>query len=407
MCGVLGYICNRRNGFNQNEIKAVHDLMYITSLRGTDSTGLFYVNNSGDIQIHKETGESSKFLKTKEWEATDRELFRSGQLIVGHCRAKTRGDNTDQNAHPFVVDNKIVLVHNGSMYGDHKQLANTEVDSHAIAHVLAEEPDIEKALTRINAAYALVWYNNETRTLHAIRNKDRPLWFAAMEDGSMLFSSEQAFIYTTAWRNGLKIQKGYPEMLEEHRLFTFYMDDLNKEYEYRDLNCKYVYIPPPKKEEPKEEHKSGQTFHDRRQALALPINSSGRPKSLVEIAEEGGLCQRVVSNPGNQAWREHAKPNTRVMVEATDYKLINEAAKLYYIYGEIISPDTEINGFGCGWEIICNSEEEVVQYVTREFFSGQVEYGMQRGIDLRPGDRVTSLFKLINVNAVPVDAVMQ
>jgi hypothetical protein len=351
-------------------------------------------------------GESPKFLKTKEWEATDKELFRKGQFVVGHCRAKTRGDNTDANAHPFAVDNKIVLVHNGSIW-DHKKLAETDVDSHAIAHLLAKEPDIAAALRQVNGAYALIWYNLETKTLHAIRNKERPLWMALMEDGSMLISSEQAFIYTTAWRNDLKIVKGYPEMLEEHRLFTFHMEDLNKDYEYTDLDCKYVYNHQPKKEEPKNHNNGHQRGGKKVMALALAHNPNSRPKSPVEVAEEMQICQRTVTYPGNHAWREWAKPRTNLMVEAEEYKLINADAKLYYIFGSVISADNEINGMGCAWEITCNSEEEVVQYITRAFFKGEVEYGMQRGIDLRPGDKVTSLYKLCKVEPLPMEAMSQ
>ncbi len=116
-----------------------------------------------------------------------------GWAIVGHNRKATRGTINDANAHPFWVDNKTVLVHNGTMFGDHKKHADTEVDSHAIAHVLSSEEDVEKALQSINAAYALIWYDVPTKQLNVIRNKDRPLshssdnraWYIASE-GAML-----------------------------------------------------------------------------------------------------------------------------------------------------------------------------------------------------------------------------
>ena len=40
----------------------------------------------------------------------------------------------DQNAHPF-VENNIILVHNGVVY-NHKKHEDTEVDSHAIVHMI-------------------------------------------------------------------------------------------------------------------------------------------------------------------------------------------------------------------------------------------------------------------------------
>jgi hypothetical protein len=81
------------------------------------------------------------------------------------------------------------------MYGGHKHHKDVEVDSHAIAHVLAEQPDTEKALQSINAAYALIWYDVENKKLNLIRNKDRPLahtadhnaWFITSETEIMDF----------------------------------------------------------------------------------------------------------------------------------------------------------------------------------------------------------------------------
>lgn len=399
MCGIVAFIANRKNGFNQNEVKAVKDLLYITSLRGEDSTGIFYITNSGDVQVHKDVGESSKFLKSKEWEASDRELFRAGQLVVGHCRHKTKGSVVDTNAHPFIVDNRIVLVHNGSFNGDHKHLADTEVDSHAIAHVLAEEDDIAKALSRVNAAYSLVWYNNHTKKLHAIRNNQRPLYLARMEDGGMLISSEEAFIYTAAWRNGLKIHKEYPIPLKEHILFTCNVDDINEEYSFQEMDCSYK--PPVVFKKPDVVTRLKAIAHTKKE------EDTKRPPSLIEVAEEMKIGGWVNAQPGHQAWRSWADNGSFIMAEASDYKLINEAAKLYYIFGEAVSPDSRLNGFTVGWEIMANSEEEVVQYITHQFFRGEIEYGMQRGIDLRQGDKVTAMFKLKEVSTIPAKEMLQ
>lgn len=401
MCGILGYIASKTNGFNQNEVKAVHDMLHVTSLRGMDSTGVFYLTNQGDVQIHKSIDNSIEFLKTKEWETTDKELFRKGQAVVGHCRASTRGAKKDENAHPFIVDNKIILVHNGTVTGSHDHIAKTEVDSHAIAHALSEEPDVARALSRVNGAYALVWFNTETRKLYAIRNKERPLFMALMQDGSMMFASEESFIYTACWRNGMKIQQGYPELLKEHTLFSSDMDNIKSAYEWEELNCTYkelVKTPFPYKGN---------------NVLALPVprlknlNSKIVP-SLAEIAEQKGLFQIDPINDGykKQVWRTWTKTGASLIIEATDYETIDEKNGLYYIFGKIVSANKHLNDFGAGWEIICPSEEACLQYVSKQFFEGNVELGLSRGYAVKPGEKETALFKFCDVEPAtfaPVD----
>lgn len=391
MCGILGFIANRTNGFNQPEIKAVQDALYVTALRGMDSTGVFYVTNSGDVQAHKETGESAKFLKTKEWEATSKELYKNGQAVVGHCRASTRGAKTDANAHPFIVDNKIVLVHNGTVTGSHDHLAKTDVDSHAIAHVLAEEDNIATALSRINGAYALIWYNTETGKLHAIRNKERPLWFGLLEDGSMIFTSEMSFMYMACWRNGLKIQENWPQQLPEHQLFTCDLSDIKSNYEWEDLDCGYK--PPVKEVFRRPETPVSKNV----MALAAPrvaghIRSErGQLPSLAEVAEELGIG---AFNEVDQ-WRDRARVNQNVVCEATEYKHIHN--DVYYVYGQIACVNTKLNDFPCCWEITAVNEESVVELVSKQFFEGKIEYGVGRGIILNKGDTMTALFKLYDV----------
>lgn len=393
MCGIVGYIANRKHGFNNNEVKAVKELLYINALRGIDSTGVFYVNNKGDTQTHKEVGESAKFLKSTEWESSEKELFRCGQAVVAHCRAATKGARTDANAHPFIVDNKIVLVHNGTYMGSHDHIAKTEVDSHAIAHAISEAgDDIAAGLRKVNAAYALVWYNTETSTLYAVRNKHRPLWFAQMEDGSMMFASEVGFLYTAAWRNDMKIQKNYPVMLPEDQLFSCDLADITKPYAWTDIDCEYV--PPAKKEEPKKvESKSPQT------ALSLVPKTSkttenvqrhynGVP-SLTEVAAQLKLG-RVLNNLN---FAGEAGRGSILFVEATDYQAVDETAGVYYVFGKIISSRPNLNGMIAGWEITADNELEVLEYTSGRFYDCTVEYSIGRG-PATPGSEITLVWKM-------------
>jgi predicted glutamine amidotransferase len=404
MCGIVGYIANRKHGFNHNEVKAFREMLYINKLRGEDSTGIYYVNNKGDVQTHKEVGDSSSFLKSKEWDASEKELFRNGQAVIGHCRASTRGAKTDVNAHPFIVDNKIVLVHNGTYHGSHTDLAKTDVDSHAIAHVLAEEEDIPTALKRINAAYALVWYNTKTGMLHAIRNRHRPLWFAMMEDGSMMFASEVGFLYTAAWRNEMKIHKDYPVMLPEHQLFSCDLSDISKPYCWDDLLCEYE-APAKKEEEPKQAY----TKSCAPLVIVPPVTENtkryynGVP-SLTNSAESLGIG-KVTTMGYNDKFYDAIGVGSKVLVEATDYVTVDETAGVYHVFGKIISSNDKANGTIAGWEITAEHEMEVVHYCSEQYYDCVVEYNLSRGV-ARPGAVITSVWKIKSAEPaqmVPVD----
>lgn len=176
MCGLVGIVTKLGNGFNKDQVDAFNDLLYLDSLRGMDSTGVFLVENNGTLSWNKEAVASPDFCRKKEHQDMLQQAFRTGRALVGHNRAATRGVVNDENAHPFTVDDRITLVHNGTLYGDHRKLADVEVDSHAIAHVIHENgDDVEKAIQQINGAFALIWHDYEKKTLNFLRNSARPL----------------------------------------------------------------------------------------------------------------------------------------------------------------------------------------------------------------------------------------
>lgn len=219
MCGIVGVLTSFHNGLSWNETKIFRDMLFLDQLRGMDSTGTFSVSNKGNVDILKGAMHGTDFVQHKDFDDFCQGATRNGMFVVGHNRAATRGTVKDENAHPFWVDDKIILVQNGTYKGDHKHLKDTEVDTHAIAHVLAEEEDVEKAMQKIDAAYALVWYNVKEKSLNILRNDERPLFIAYTDTGTMLFASEPEFILFSASRQNTKL-KGKPYLLKDHSLFT-------------------------------------------------------------------------------------------------------------------------------------------------------------------------------------------
>ena len=199
MCGLVAAIAKTRNGLSYRTLDAFETLLRIDSLRGEDSTGVFVVNNYGNVGIGKDVGDGFSYLKDNDWKELRGHAFNNGWAVVGHNRKATRGSVTAENAHPFWVEDKIVLVHNGSHVGPHKHLADVEVDSHAIAHVLAEAgPDgIEDGLKRVDAAYALIWYDIHNKRLNIIRNAERPLAWVETPDAFLIASESDMLRFAT------------------------------------------------------------------------------------------------------------------------------------------------------------------------------------------------------------------
>lgn len=223
MCGLVGVVSKRSNGFTRDQQDIFSTILFVDTFRGKDSTGLFLVNNEGDAFVAKDEGMAPTFMQSKEYEEAMRRVWNRGSAIIGHNRAATRGVVNDTNAHPFNVDNNILLVHNGTMRGSHKKHADVEVDSHAIAHLIHEKGSVADALSAFDGAYALIWYDVAKAELNFIRNDERPLFWMETDD-AWVWSSEVAMLEFAAKRCKAVV-KTEPTLLPEHMLQKFVLDN--------------------------------------------------------------------------------------------------------------------------------------------------------------------------------------
>jgi hypothetical protein len=233
MCGLVAVINKLSNGFAKEQCDIFNDLLYVSALRGMDSTGAFLVTNENDLHLAKEATPAVWYRETKEFKEVLSKAFKNGTALVGHTRWATKGVVNDDNAHPFVVDDKITMVHNGTLYGDHKTLADTEVDSHAIAHVLSQEESVEKALQKLSGAYALIWHNFEKETINFVRNSQRPLFFMETFNG-YYWASEESTLQWIKSRFNVKPTVDITS-LKEGQLHTFKLGEKTVKREVTDV----------------------------------------------------------------------------------------------------------------------------------------------------------------------------
>lgn len=242
MCGIVGVIPKLKNGFNYVHQKMFYQLLYADALRGQDATGVITVHKNGDFGIMKEAVDSYTFNGSFVDSDLDKDLYQNGMAVVGHNRAKTVGENTDENAHPFVIDNTFAMVHNGTLR-NHHELTKTAVDSEALAiefHQAMGQEDwkegMETALGKVRGALACVWFDQKRMELCLIRNTERPMALLELDD-CFLFGSELSMLFWIANRNNEKVVVG--KNLEIHKLYQFDMEKGGGVYSETFLSPKY------------------------------------------------------------------------------------------------------------------------------------------------------------------------
>lgn len=192
MCGIVAIISKTPIGFNYKDGDMFKQMLYANALRGFDSTGIFGINKYNNLQMIKAAQPAATFLETKAFSDFKSDMFSRLKVVVGHNRAATKGATTDTNAHPFIEDH-ICLIHNGTITG-HKDLADTDVDSHAICHAFAKDGHME-TIPKINGAYALIWYDAKEKLLHIARNEQRPLWLIQTDAADYIASEPEMLVW--------------------------------------------------------------------------------------------------------------------------------------------------------------------------------------------------------------------
>lgn len=236
MCGIVGMVSSNKAGFYNAHQKIFKDMLWADAVRGDDSTGVFGVNKYGNVDFLKEKGSPAELFKTKEWDDFESDIFSQFHMVVGHNRKATRGATTDENAHPFVEGNTI-LVHNGTLF-NHSSLTEkkVEVDSHAILHSIVER-GYEKTIEELDGAFTLVWYDTKEKELYIIRNEQRPL-FIANTEGAWFFASEEKMLKWCISREEVKIAD--ITNCKPGTLYTFNLEDKETMW-YKPLKLKKTY----------------------------------------------------------------------------------------------------------------------------------------------------------------------
>jgi hypothetical protein len=239
MCGLVGLIYRNQNGMFASNISMFEDMLHMDALRGEDSVGIAALYNNGEARLVKEALVPVQyFINGKEWQEVRTDLLKNGKAVIGHNRKATKGTIKDETAHPWLIDNRYLFMHNGTLY-NHKSLHDTEVDSEALGMSLVrcngDPKAIEEVLSSVQGAYACIWIDQEKEKVYAVRNSERPLYLAKTLTEYIL-CSESGFIYAACSRNTNKIDE--IKILDTHTLYEWDVGKYTDSYTETKLEIK-------------------------------------------------------------------------------------------------------------------------------------------------------------------------
>ena len=198
--GILGIYSSVKNEL----ASAVYYGLYALQHRGQESCGMV-VNNSGEFKTYKDSGLVNEVF-TKD---IIRDLG-AGNMALGHVRYGTSDSKERINAQPMVINHskgKLAIAHNGSIVNAadlrselemNGSIFHTTSDAEIISNIVIRErmssetieEAIDKVMSKINGAYAIVIMTPSKMIALRDGNGFRPLCYGQREDGSYVIASE-------------------------------------------------------------------------------------------------------------------------------------------------------------------------------------------------------------------------
>lgn len=223
MCGLAGVA---GNGIIGQDVSIFKELLYVSSLRGRDSTGIVTVDTNRpkeNYSILKTGDPSPDFIEQFSYKGGPWS-YQGQNLMMGHCRWATVGDTSAANAHPFEFS-QIIGMHNGTLE-DLKYLYSKDKTDSEMMFQDMNARGIKTVLDELkwNSAYAITVYDKKTRRLYMARNKKRTLYVGFNKfAGVMYWASEAHMLHLIAARNNITIETFW---LQPDTLYEINVNDI-------------------------------------------------------------------------------------------------------------------------------------------------------------------------------------
>ncbi len=220
MCAIFGLGFLRGHNIRNDTLiqNLVRALFIQNAVRGRTASGLAFTSYDG-IKVIKKNVPAQTFINLPEYNQTETECvtFDTAKIhpmsILGHCRLKTKGTETNnKNNHPIIC-NDVVGVHNGCISNDDSLFRiyartfgrNGEVDSEiifALIDYFSRENHIHEAIQKMSVithgSFACAMVHRKQPHVIWLFRRHNPCDVMLFEDvGLLSWSSEKEYIKTS------------------------------------------------------------------------------------------------------------------------------------------------------------------------------------------------------------------
>uniref|UniRef100_A0A6M3IS35 glutamine--fructose-6-phosphate transaminase (isomerizing) n=1 Tax=viral metagenome TaxID=1070528 RepID=A0A6M3IS35_9ZZZZ len=182
MCGILGFITDKPS--DENYVM-LGDLLYISSSRGTDATGVAVVGTK--TKVVKEDIPADKFI-VKYYKGLKRDIDKA-KIVLGHTRLATQGHQKDNNNNHPIIGQKYIMVHNGTCSSmdkikdyPYKGTVDSEV---LLSHI--EKKGLKEGLKALKGSAAVAIIKEDEPDVVYLWRHSNPLWVAYDPEKQVLF----------------------------------------------------------------------------------------------------------------------------------------------------------------------------------------------------------------------------
>ncbi len=199
MCAVFGYLDYKGKVSNAILKKLIQNLSIAAEVRGTDATGIGYVNH----------GKVVTFKKAKPAHKMKLYFPKNTRAVIGHTRMTTQGsEKYNYNNHPFngrCGTETFALAHNGVLYNDaelkakyHLPKMPIETDSYVAVQLLEQEKQlhaesIKKMAELVNGSFVFTILRNDN-TLFLVKGNNPLTIYHFPKIGIYVYASTKSIL---------------------------------------------------------------------------------------------------------------------------------------------------------------------------------------------------------------------
>ena len=199
MCAVFGYLDYKGKVNNVILKKLIRNLSIAAEVRGTDATGISYVNH----------GKVVTFKKAKPAHKMKLYFPKNTRTVIGHTRMTTQGsEKYNYNNHPFdgrCGTKTFALAHNGVLYNDvelkakyHLPKTPIETDSYVAVQLLEQEKQlhtesIKKMAELVNGSFVFTILRNDN-TLFLVKGNNPLTIYHFPKIGIYVYASTKSIL---------------------------------------------------------------------------------------------------------------------------------------------------------------------------------------------------------------------